>query len=107
MTDLQAHPGGDAQQILAVLRAAEPQLRAQGILHAALFGSRARGDARAGSDIDIMIETGPDSIPDMYAYAGLKAAVAGLFPGPVDVVNRDFLNAAVRAACESELLYAF
>jgi predicted nucleotidyltransferase len=34
-------------------------LRARGVTHAAFFGSRARGDRRADSDIDIMVEFDP------------------------------------------------
>ncbi|WP_377846732.1 nucleotidyltransferase family protein [Bosea sp. UC22_33] len=40
------------QRILAK----RPDLRARGVSHMALFGSRARGDARQDSDIDLMIE---------------------------------------------------
>ncbi|HMK90417.1 MAG TPA: nucleotidyltransferase domain-containing protein, partial [Methylocystis sp.] len=46
----------DRQEIIARLKEHEPALRAQGVAHAALFGSRARGDHRPESDIDIMIE---------------------------------------------------
>lgn len=47
------------QEILARLRENEPALRARGVRHAALCGSRARGDNRPDSDIDIMIEFDP------------------------------------------------
>lgn len=33
-----------------------PDMRARGVSHMALFGSRARGDARDDSDVDLMIE---------------------------------------------------
>jgi uncharacterized protein len=46
-------------EIIARLRENEPALRARGVSHAALFGSRARGDNRPDSDIDIMIELDP------------------------------------------------
>jgi uncharacterized protein len=46
-------------QIIARLRAAEPELRARGIRHAALFGSAARGEERPDSDIDILLEFEP------------------------------------------------
>ena len=47
--------------IIATLRQNEAALRARGVSHAALFGSRARGDNRPDSDTDIMIEIDPDA----------------------------------------------
>ena len=35
--------------------------RAGGVTHAALFGSRARGDKRPDSDTDILIEVDPEA----------------------------------------------
>ena len=51
----------DREDIIARLRENEAALRARGVTHAALFGSRARGDAREDSDTDIMIEIDPDA----------------------------------------------
>ena len=97
----------DKDAIIARLRASEAELRARGVAHAALFGSRARGDNRAESDIDIMIESAPGAVEDVYAYAGLKLYIAGLFDGPVDVVEREGLKPYVRPAATADALYAF
>jgi uncharacterized protein len=48
-------------------------------MHAALFGSRARGDDRPDSDTDIMIEVAPDVRMTVYDYVGLKDYIASLF----------------------------
>jgi hypothetical protein len=40
-------------------------------------------------------------------YAGLKDYVAGLFDGPVDVVNRDGLKPYLRPAATADAIYAF
>ena len=63
---------------------------------AAVFGSVARGDIRPGSDIDVMVEIDPEAHLTVFDYAGLKDYIAGLFDGPVEVVNRDGLKAHVR-----------
>jgi predicted nucleotidyltransferase len=42
-----------AEDAIATLRKYEAALRARGVIHAALFGSIARGDNRSDSDIDI------------------------------------------------------
>ena len=47
-------------EILLRLKGAEASLREQGVAHAALFGSVARGDDGADSDVDIMVEIAPD-----------------------------------------------
>ena len=95
------------QDILDRLRKNEGALRARGVAHAALFGSRARGDDRVDSDTDIMIEVDPDAHISVYDYVGIKEYIASLFDGPVDVVSRDGLKTYVRPAATADAIYAF
>ena len=82
----------NSEDIVARLKENEAALRARGVAHAALFGSRARGDARPGSDIDIMIEIDPAAHIGVFDYAGLKDYIAEFFDAPVDVVSREGLK---------------
>jgi predicted nucleotidyltransferase len=94
------------EDVIAVLRQHADALRARGVSHAALFGSVARNEAGPSSDIDIMIELSPDAELDVFAYAGLKTFIAGLFSTKVDVVNRAALKPYIRPAV-SDAIYAF
>lgn len=82
-------------------------MRKLGVAHAALFGSRARGDQRPGSGTDIMIEFDPAARITVFDYAGLKDYIAGLFDGQVDVVNRDGLKPYLRPRATADAIYAF
>jgi predicted nucleotidyltransferase len=95
------------QAILDRLRENERALRARGVVHAALFGSRARGDNGPDSDIDIMIDIEPEAVQDIYTYVGLKDFIADLFVGPVDVVDREALKPYVHPTAEGDAVYAF
>jgi uncharacterized protein len=95
------------QDIIDRLRQNERALRARGVVHAALFGSRARGDNGPDSDIDIMIDIEPEAHVSVYDYGGLKDYIASLFEGPVDVVNREGLKSYVRPAATADAVYAF
>jgi len=97
----------DRQSIIAILQKHEAELHRQGVLHAALFGSAARGTAAPGSDIDIMIDLDPDARLGVFDYVGLKDYIAGLFDAPVDVVNREALKPFVKPAALSDAVYAF
>lgn len=93
--------------IIATLRANQAELHRRGVVHAALFGSHARGEARSGSDIDIVIDIAPDAALSIYDYVGLRDYIAGLFDGPVDVVNRGALKPYVKPAALSTVVDAF
>ncbi|HYA80294.1 MAG TPA: nucleotidyltransferase family protein [Methylocystis sp.] len=97
----------DRLDIFAKLREHEADLRAQGVAHVALFGSRARGDNRPDSDIDIMIELAPEASVDLWGYVGITQYLEDMFPTPVDVANRGQLKALVRPSAEREAVYAF
>ncbi len=97
----------NCSDIIARLRENEPSLRARGVRHAALFGSRARGDDRPDSDTDIMIDIDPAAGVGVWDYVALKEYIAGLFDGPVDVVSREGLKSYVRPAAVASAVYAF
>ncbi len=97
----------NADAAIAILRAHEPVLRRRGVAHAALFGSVARGEARADSDLDVMIDIDAAAVRDVYAYVGLCRFIEDLFPLRVDVANRETLKERIRLKAERDTRPAF
>jgi predicted nucleotidyltransferase len=95
------------EQALRTLRDAEPALRAKGVVHAAVFGSTARGDRRLDSDIDILIDFDSAARVTIYDYVAVKDDIAALFDQPVDVVDREGLKPHLRQPVARDLIYAF
>jgi predicted nucleotidyltransferase len=80
--------------ILADLRSALPELRGRfPIRSLGVFGSLARDDATAGSDLDILVEfERPVSLSAFLALEDRLAAIAGR---DVDLVSRDALKPCI------------
>jgi predicted nucleotidyltransferase len=97
----------NGSEAIETLRKSQRALRERGVLHAALFGSTARGDNRVGSDIDILIEIDPEARLTVFDYVDLKEYIADLFDESVDVVNRDALKSHIRPAATADAIYAF
>lgn len=97
----------DRRQIIATLREHRDELRRRGVLRAALFGSAARGDDHAGSDIDIFVDLDPDAPIGVFEYVGLTHFIGDLFPVRVDVANHARLKPGIRPQAERDAVYAF
>ncbi|WP_158806764.1 nucleotidyltransferase family protein [Beijerinckia sp. L45] len=94
-------------EIIKTLKERETDLRAHGVMRAALFGSVARGEQNAQSDIDILVALDPQVVRTIYDYAGVKSYVEGLFGGSVDVVDFEALKPHVRPSAIADAVYAF
>jgi len=71
----------DRDQVIAKLREHEAELKSAGITRLALFGSVARGDANAQSDVDLMAEfdvTKEYSLLDRVRIERRLAAILGV-----------------------------
>lgn len=66
------------EDLVRDLRALAPELRARGVTRLALFGSRARGDHRADSDLDVLIEVDPHSRFSAFSLVGLERHLSAL-----------------------------
>jgi predicted nucleotidyltransferase len=77
--------------IHAALRAALPELRRQWPIRSlAMFGSVARGDAGASSDVDMLVEF--DRPITLSQFLALEAALTVIVGRPVDLVSRPSLK---------------
>jgi uncharacterized protein len=93
--------------VLARLKENEPSLRAHGVHHVALFGSRARGDDHSQSDIDLLVDLAPEAELSLFEYVRLKDYIASLFVAKTDVVNLRHLKSHIKYPATSEAIYAF
>lgn len=95
--------------VIARLKRAEPALRAFGVGALYLFGSHARDEATAQSDVDVFVDPAPDRefgfIPFMEAFEALQEA----FDRRVEIgySTRTGLSPYVRKDVEREALRIF
>lgn len=89
-------------EVLAILRAHFPELRAMGIRGLALFGSMARGEAHPESDVDLLVDFEPPLSFD--AYMNAKFRLEALLHRPVDLITTAGLKPELRPTIERECI---
>jgi predicted nucleotidyltransferase len=93
--------------ILAKLREITPALKAQGVTRLALFGSRARGDARPDSDLDVLVDTtsrGASPPFDLFKVLHLIEDATGL---QAQISMRDLLKPRIAERIADDLIEVF
>ena len=96
-----------AGQVIATLQAHEAELRHAGIRRLSLFGSVARGDAEAGSDVDLLAELDPEARIGLFGLSALERRLAELVGRPVDLLPEPVEKPRLRANIERDRIRAF
>lgn len=96
-----------ADQVVMTLRAHEAELRAAGVVRLSLFGSVARGDAGAGSDVDLVAELDPEARIGLFRLVALERRLSELLGCPVDLLPEPVERPRLRASIERDRRCAF
>jgi hypothetical protein len=95
-------PPPKKSQVVATLKALEPELRQRGIASAAVFGSVVRGQARPDSDVDVLVDVDPAVQFDLLDLVGVKNLLSDRLGRAVDVVEREALKPRIRNSILAE-----
>ena len=93
--------------IVERLRKIQPEITAQGVTRLAVFGSRARGDARTGSDLDILVDaTSGGQMPpfDLFKVQHLIEDATGI---TTQISVRDMLKPRIAERISDDLVEVF
>lgn len=84
----------DREEVLARIDRAVPELRAHAVKELWLFGSAAREELKASSDIDILVDFAAPVT--LFEFARLRRRLESLLGRSVDLVTRDALKPQLR-----------
>lgn len=107
-TAARVRPGAASEDVvIGLLRAHEPELRKAGIQHLSLFGSVARGEANADSDVDLAAELRPDAGIGLLRLAALERRLGEILGCTVDLLAEPVEKARLRARIDRDRRLAF
>ena len=97
----------ERDRVLRALRGHEAALHGLGVAHLWLFGSLARGEARADSDIDVMIAVPHGRKFSLFDLGEVRVELCELLERNVDVVIEEDLVPGFRRDVSSDLVPVF
>src|SRR5262245_3248831 len=93
------------RQAKKILNQHKEELSQLGVLTLALFGSIARNESSASSDVDILIDF--DSKQGIFVFVDLKKYLESLLQCDVDLVTKDALHPALKKKILNEAKRVF
>lgn len=97
----------ERDEVIATLRAHEPELKAAGIVRLSLFGSTARNEAGAGSDIDLLAAFDDAHRLSLLDLIGIENRLSDLLGRTVDLIEEGTLKPRSQRSVSREAVLAF
>ena len=96
----------DRDEVIAKLNDHAAELKQLGIDHLYLFGSTARGDARADSDVDLFFDHARGRL-GLFQLMDVKERAAEILGCKTDIMTRRSLHPVLRERIEASALQVF
>jgi predicted nucleotidyltransferase len=97
-----------SSQVIRMLRTHRAELEAMGVRHASIYGSVARGDNTAKSDVDILADMDQAVVKSLFDYAGIQQSLVEWTGGyDIDVKDRNRMSASILESALKDEIVAF
>src|SRR5208282_2820491 len=93
--------------IIEKIKAKEAVLRKDGATHLYLFGSRARGDNRPDSDLDVYVDYNPEAKFSIFDLVGIKLLLEDELNLDVHITTRSSLHPKLKNEIEAQSICVF
>jgi predicted nucleotidyltransferase len=97
----------ERDKVIATLRAHEPELRAAGVVRLSLFGSTARNESGAASDVDLLAAFDEAQSLSLLDMIGIENRLSDLLGQPVDMIEEGTLKPRAQQTVSREAVRAF
>ena len=95
------------EEIIAKLRGIAPAIRAHGVARLAVFGSRARGNARPDSDLDILVDTVAGGTLPTFDHLKVMRLIEDATGLQTQISIRDLLKPRITERIADDLVEVF
>jgi hypothetical protein len=97
----------DKAFVISTLREHEAELRAEGVLHLRVFGSVARGENSAVSDVDLLADFDRSRRLTLLTMSRLQNRLSDLLGAEVDLSSAEWMREPIRTRALDEAVLAF
>lgn len=109
LNDGRGKDGGEQvtrEEALTTLAASRPDLDQFHVTSLSTFGSVARDEASADSDVDVLVELDPEAVVGLFEFVRLQRYLTQLLGRRVDLATPDALHKTLRASILGEAIRA-
>ena len=94
----------DTRTAIEAIRACEPAIREEGATALYIYGSRARGDHRPDSDLDVFVDYDPSAKFSLLDLVGIKLLIEKALGLEVHITTHDSLHPRLKAGIEAQAI---